>query len=92
MALPSTNELQTQILNMLNDQNVHGLPELKEAIARKFGISADERKKLSKSKRPLFDKRIIHSLTMLRKSGLIVNQKRANFRITKSGVTRLKSI
>ena len=87
-----TSELQIQILNILNDQNVHALPELKEVIGRKFGISADERKKLSKSKRPIFDKRIIHSLTMLRQSGLIVNQKRANFKITKSGLARLKNI
>jgi len=92
MTLPSTSELQIQILNALNDQSVHGLPELKDILARKFEISADDRKKVLKSKRPLFDKRIIDSLTMLRKSGFIVNQKRANFKITKTGLNRLKSI
>ena len=91
MALPASQELQFQILTLLNDQNVHQLPEVKDVIARKFQISSEDRKKISKNRRPVFESRIIHSLSMLRKSGLIVNQKRANFKITKSGLNKLKN-
>jgi restriction endonuclease Mrr len=92
MDLPSSLELQSQILTLLNDQDVHGLPEVKDAIARKFEISNDDRKKLSKNKRPVFETSIIHSLSMLRRSGYIINQKRGNFKITKSGINRLKNL
>jgi len=54
-------------------------------IAKKFEISNEDRKKVTKNKRPLFETRIIYSLTLLRKNGFIVNQNRANFKITKSG-------
>jgi restriction endonuclease Mrr len=92
MVLPSTLELQLQLLNLLNDQNVHNLPEVKEAIAKRFDLTGDDRKKLSKNKRPVLDTRIIHSLSQLRKKGLIINQKRANFKITKSGINKLKNV
>ena len=91
MVLPSSAELEIQLLNLINDQDVHKLPEVKEAIAKKFDITGDDRKKLSKNKRPVFDTRIIHSLSQLRKKGLIVNHKRANIKITKSGINRLKN-
>ena len=92
MALPSSGELETQILNLLNDQLVHTLPEVKDAIAKKFQLSGDERKKLAKNKRSVFETRMVHSLSMLRKKGLIINQKRANFKITKTGISRLKDV
>lgn len=66
--------------------------EMKEPIATKFEVSGDDRKKLLKNKRPVFETRIIHALSLLRKDGFIVNQKRANFKITKSGLNRLKNI
>ena len=70
---------------------VHSLPEVKDAIARKFEVSNEDRKKLAKNKRPVFETRIINTLSMLRKNGHITNQKRANFKITKSGINRLKN-
>lgn len=72
-------------MNLLNDQQVHKLAEIKEPIAKKFEVSGDDRKKLLKNRRPVFETRLIHSLSLLRKNGLIINQKRANFKITKSG-------
>ena len=59
---------------------------------KKFEVSGDDRKRLSKNKRPIFESRIIHNLSLLRKNGLIVNQKRANFKITKSGINKLKNL
>ena len=91
MVLPSSGELQIQILNLLNDQQVHKFAEIKEPIAKKFEVSGDDRKRLSKNKRPIFESRIIHNLSLLRKNGLIINQKRANFKITKSGLNKLKN-
>jgi restriction endonuclease Mrr len=92
MVLPSTTELELQLLNLLNDQDVHKLPEVKDAILKRFDITGEDRKKLYKSKRSVLDKRIIHSLFQLRKKGLIINQKRANFKITKSGINKLKNV
>lgn len=92
MSLPSSQELQNQILTLLNDQHVHSLPEVKDAIARKFEVSSDDRKKLSKNKRPVFETRVVNSLSALRKAGFIINQKRAKFKITKSGMSRLKNL
>ena len=92
MALPSSRELQSKILTLLNDQHVHSLPEVKDAIARKFEVSSDDRKKLLKNRRPVFETRIVHALSALRKDGFMTNQKRANFKITKSGINRLKNI
>jgi restriction endonuclease Mrr len=91
MAIPSSQDLRFQILTLLNDQQVHKFAEIKEPIAKKFGVSNDDRKRLSKSKRPIFESRIIHNLSLLRKNGLIVNQKRGNFKITKSGISKLKN-
>jgi restriction endonuclease Mrr len=92
MVLPSSIDIQFQILTLLDDQQVHGLPELKDRVARKFEVSNDDRKKLSKKKRPIFDTKIINALSVLRKNDHIVNQKRGNFKITKSGINRLKSL
>ena len=85
-------DLQIEILNLLNDQQIHNLPEIKEAMAKKFGVSSDERKRLAKNKRPVFETRIIHSLSLLRKKGQMTNQKRANFKITKPGINKLKNV
>jgi len=92
MALPSSAELRLQLLKLLDDQNVHNLSEIKDAIAKRFDVTGDDRKKLSKNQRPVFDSRIIHSLTQLRKDGLMTNQKRAKFKITKSGINELKRV
>jgi hypothetical protein len=61
-------------------------------MAKKFDVSNDERKKLGKNKRPVFQTRIIHSLSLLRKKGQMANQKRANFKITRSGVNKVKAL
>ena len=90
--LPSPAELRSQLLKLLDDQNVHSLSEVKDAIAKRFEVSGDDRKRLSKNKRSIFETRIIHNLSLLRKNGLIVNQKRGNFKITKSGINKLKNL
>ena len=90
MSLPSSRDLRFQILILLSDQQVHSLPDVKDEIARKFGVSGDDRKKLAKNKRPVFETRIINTLSILRKNGHIVNQIRGNFKITKSGLTEYK--
>ena len=91
MVLPSATELRTQLLKILQDQNVYSISEVKETIANRFDITSDERKKLSKNKRPVFDSRIIHSLSQLRKDGLVTNQKKGNFKITKLGINKIKN-
>ena len=91
MVIPTSSDLRPQLLKLLNDQNVHSLSEVKEALMKKFDITADDKRKLLKNQRPVLDKRIVHSLSLLRKEGLITNQKKAVFKITKLGLNELKS-
>lgn len=89
MALPSGNEMQIQILKSLQDQNTHTIIEVKESIAKKFNVSESERKKMSpKRARPIFDSKIVQVLTQLRKNGLIVNETRGVFKITRTGLSQ----
>jgi restriction endonuclease Mrr len=92
MVLPSSAELRSQLLKLVDDQNVHTLSEVKDAIAKRFEITGDDRKKLSKNHRLVFDTRIIHSLSKLRKDGLITNQKKAKFKITRLGINESKKV
>ena len=90
MALPSGNEMQTQVLKSLQDQNAPTLIEVKESIAKRFNVSETERKKISsKRARPIFDSKIVQVLSKLRKDGLIVNETRGVFKITKNRVRRV---
>ena len=88
MGLPSANELQIQILKSLQDQNAHNITEVKESIAKRFNVSQSEREKMSpKRARPIFDSKIVQVLTQLRKKGLIINETRGVFKITKIGLS-----
>ena len=79
-------------MKILQDQNVYSISVVKETIVKRFDITSDERKKLSKNKHPVFDSRIIHSLSQLRKDGLVTNQKKGNFKITKLGINKIKNV
>jgi restriction endonuclease Mrr len=92
MVLPTSLDLRSQLLKLLNDQNIHSLPEVKEALIKKFDLTADDKRKVMKNQRPVFDTRIIHSLSQLRKNGLITNQRKAEFRITRLGLNELKRL
>jgi len=93
MGLPAAHELQTQILKSLQDQNAHNIIEVKESVAKRFNVSQSEREKISpKRARPIFDSKIVQILTQLRKKGLIVNETRGVFKITKTGLSESKKI
>ena len=92
MVLPTSLDIRSQLLKLLNDQNVHNLSEVKEALMKRFDVTADDKRKLMKNQRPIFDTRIIHSLSQLRKEGFITNQKKGMFRITKSGLNELRRL
>ena len=93
MALPSGSEMQTQVLKSLQDQNAHTIIEVKDSIAKRFNVSESERKKMSsKRARPIFDSKIVQVLTQLRKNGLIVNETRGVFKITKTGLIESKKV
>lgn len=79
-------------MKILQDQNVYSISVVKETIVKRFDITSDERKKLSKNKHPVFDSRIIHSLSQFRKDGLVTNQKKGNFKITKLGINKIKNV
>lgn len=93
MGLPSGYEMRTQVLKSLQDQNSHTITEVKESITKRFNVLESERKKMSpKRARPIFDSKIIQVLSQLRKDGLIVNETRGVFKITKMGLSESKKI
>ena len=90
MTIPTTGELRTQLLRILHDQSTHNLGEVRETIANRMNITETERKKMSKKGRPTYDLRMIQALSTLRKKGLIANEKRGVFKITKAGYNEAK--
>jgi len=91
MVLPTFGELRIHLLKLLQDQSPHNLSEVKDSIARKLDVSESERKKMSiKKGRPIYDSRIIHTLSVLRKQGLLTNERRGVFKITRSGFSESK--
>ena len=91
MALPSSTELRMQVLKLLQDQNSHKLSEVKETIARRLDVSENERKKMSnKRARPIYDHRLVHALSQLRKNGLLSNEGRGVLKLTRAGSNEAK--
>ena len=91
MALPTSPELRMEVLKLLQDQNSHNLSEVKETIARRLDVSENEKKKMSdKRARPIYDHRLVHALSQLRKQGYLSNEGRAVFKITRAGINEAK--
>lgn len=91
MAIPKFDEMYRPLLECLKDGMEHNFKDVKEIVASRLGITADERMELIKSgKAPKFDDRISWSCTYLKKAGLLTSASRGWIQITPEGLSVLK--
>ena len=91
MAIPSVSELSTPLLELLADQKEHSLDEVKDRLVKTYQLSENDRTKVFQNRpRRIFDTRVIQAISYLRNEGLLENKGRGVFKITKSGVNKLK--
>jgi restriction system protein len=86
MTIPDYQTCMLPFLRYLDDGKEHTLPEMMEALANEFGLSAAERAELLPSgQQGLFRNRIGWAKTYLKKAGLLAFPKRAVYKITERG-------
>lgn len=92
MAIPKYNEMYREFLQCLADQKPHSSKELKDFIANRLSVSAEERQTLLPSGRQtVFDNRVGWARTYLKKAGLVDTIKRGFYQITDTGKKILDS-
>ena len=86
MSLPKYNEFYHDILNALQDGNIHAHTEIRAFIARLRDFSENDLSELLPSgKQTVFANRVGWACTYLKKAGLIESPARAKFVITDEG-------
>ena len=93
MTIPSTRPLKLDILQFLEDGNEHTFKETLDFIAKKYGVSTEERKRLGRGKKnQAFVLRVTWGVSELRHALLLANigNRRGIFKITPRGLTVLK--
>jgi len=90
--IPDYQTIMLPLLKFVGDKKEHHIREAIEALANKFGISEEERKKfLPSGQEPVFDNRVRWAKFYLLKANLITSTKRGYFRITERGLEILKN-
>ncbi len=88
--IPTYENIMLPFLKQLEDGNEHGLNELYDAIDSQFELTDEERRELLPSGRQsIFRNRVGWARTYLKKAGLILSPKRANFKISRRGIELL---
>lgn len=89
MPIPPFEDLIVPILGELSDGGTQVLSDLKESLAAKFGVSAQERdhRLPSTPSVRIFDNRVLWAIQHLKIAGLVETPKRAVYRLTPSGMT-----
>lgn len=91
MPIPDFQTLMLPTMKFANDGKEHEVGELREAMARQFQVTDDERAELLPSGRqPTFDNRVGWAVTYLRKGQLLESIGRGRFRITQRGRQTIK--
>ncbi len=92
MPVPKFFEFFEGFLHAIEDGELHGPKEVREAIATEMKISAADRAELLPSgKQSTFDNRVAWARMYLDKAGLIETPQRGKYRITAEGKKALKS-
>ena len=92
MGLPKYYELYSPFLSAINDDKIHTLKEIKNYIKNELNIKDNEiSERLPSGNQTIYDNRISWTVTYLKKAGLIISPKRANFQITSEGKKLLES-
>ena len=86
MAIPDFQTLMLPLLQLAADGRDHTLADAREALAGKFGLTADERGELLPSGRQRrFDNRVAWGKVYLEQAGLVESEMRGHFQITDRG-------
>jgi restriction system protein len=86
MPIPDFQSFMLPVLALAGDGQQHSLEEAREALARQFGLTPDERNELLPSGRQRrFDNRVAWAKSFLDKARLLDTPRRAHFQITDRG-------
>ena len=85
MAVPKYDEMYNDFLEILKDEKIHEIREIRDTVAKKLKLTDEELGKVVNSGKNLFYNRIGWTGTYLKKAGLIYSPKRGSFVITKEG-------
>ena len=85
MAVPKYDEMYNDFLEILKDEKIHEIREIRDTVAKKLKLTDEELGKVLNSGKNLFYNRIGWTGTYLKKAGLIYSPKRGSFVITKEG-------
>jgi restriction system protein len=86
MSLPTYDQFMLPLLKLTEDEQVHSIAQLREKLAQRLNITAEQRSlRLPSGKQSVFDNRIGWANTYLRKAGLLYRPKRGYVQITQRG-------
>src|SRR2546428_13763576 len=90
--IPTNDDIQLPIMNLLKDREPHEINEVTDKLARQFKISPDELKQLTPiGRQPRVANRVRWAVSLLRQAQLLHNIQRGTFKITESGLELLKT-
>ncbi len=86
MAVPDFQSLMLPLMEFAADGQEHSLREARESLAKRLGVTDEEREELLPSGRQaVFDNRVAWAKTYLQQAGLLNPIRRGYFRITDRG-------
>ena len=92
MAVPKFFEFFEAFLKVINDDDIHAAKDVRNAIAKEMGLSAEDlAEMLPSGKQRTFDNRVAWARTYLDKAGLVETPQRGKYRITDAGKKALNS-
>lgn len=86
MAIPQHSQMYTEFLEILSDEEIHELNEIKDKLAVVFNLLDDEKQALLESgKQTVFRSRVGYTRIRLKKARLILSPSKARFIISEEG-------
>jgi restriction system protein len=91
VAIPDFQTIMLPLLRYASDGAEHSIHDAVEALEEAMHLSEDERNQLyaSGKRKPIFNDRVAWARTYLKQAGLLVDTRRAHFKITPRGQTAL---
>ena len=83
---PFSSKMRRPLLDFLADKKTHSLDATIRHLADRFNLTEEAKAKYASTGRAVFPKRVIHTISLFRISGLLENESLANFKITEEGV------
>jgi restriction system protein len=91
MSIPQFHKFMLPVLQILGDEKIRTMPEIKKEVISKMGLTSENLAEMIPSGRKTrFDDRVEWAKTYLKKAGLVELPERGNVRITEAGKNTLK--